>query len=43
MIAALLTGVLAVGGGYILIKYGIEILVIGATCILVALGLKKRS
>jgi hypothetical protein len=43
MIATALTGLLAIGGGYILLKYGIQILVIGVTLILVALGFKKKS
>lgn len=43
MIGGLLVGLLGICGGYILIKYGIQILIIGVTALLVALGLTKRS
>ena len=37
----LLLGLIGIAGGYLLIKYGIAILITGAILILTAIGLKR--
>ena len=39
----ILMGLIGIVGGYLLIKYGLMVLIMGSVLVLTALGLKKRS